>query len=82
MIDLTHPDEVRRLQDSLRVAFDTPQGEELMELLEQICGWYNFHESDTNKVLINTGKRQVLATIKTLLTTSPEQVAQLAEMEQ
>lgn len=81
MIDLRHPEEVRRIQDSLRVLFDTPQGKELMELLEQICGWYNFNETETNQVLINTGKRQVLATVKTLLEQQPEIVAQLAEME-
>jgi len=81
MIDLSHPEEVRRLQDSLRILFDQPQGKELMELLEQICGWFNFNEVDTNQVLINTGKRQVLATIKTLLTQQPDVIAQLAEME-
>lgn len=82
MTDLTHPQEVRQLQDSMRVLFDTPQGKELMEFLEQICGWYDFRGTDTNTILIKTGKRQVLATLKTLLSVTPEQIAQLAEMEQ
>ena len=45
-----------------------------MAYLEEICGWYDFSDVDPNIVMIKHGKRQVLATIKTLLELSPEQI--------
>ena len=82
MIDLTNPDDVRGLQSNLRASLDTPQGKEVIKWLEaDICGWYDFSESDPNMILIKHGKRQVLATIKTLLKLNPDQIVALSQKE-
>jgi hypothetical protein len=80
MINLSNPDEVRALQSNLRASLDTLQGREVMKWLEaDICGWYDFQETDPNMILIKHGKRQVLATIKTLLKLTPEQIVALSK---
>jgi hypothetical protein len=78
MIDLTKVDQVRQLQTEVRTVFDNPSGREVMKFLDQICGWYDFTESDKDINQLLTGRRQVLATVKTLLEHSPEQVAAVA----
>lgn len=79
MIKLTNINDVKALQSNLYVTFDSAPGKESMKFLEQICGWYDFSETETNRVLIAHGKRQVLATIKTLLELTPDQVVALAK---
>lgn len=81
MIDLTDIEQVKALQVNMRSSLDTPQGKEVMAFLEQICGWYDFKETDTNMVLIQNGKRQILATIKTLLRFPAEQIVAITEGE-
>ena len=72
---------VRNLKNCAHVMFDTPQGQEVMEFLELSCAWYQsvFDPIDKDMSLINDGKRQVVATIKTLLKFSPEQIVALAK---
>lgn len=72
---------VSGLKSNAHAVFDTPQGKELMKFLEISCGWYHsvFNPQDPNMTLIQDGKRQVVATIKTLLELSPEQIVQLAK---
>ena len=79
MINLQNLEEVKTLQSNLRASLDTNAGKEVMKWLEQLCGWYDFHDIDPNIVLIKHGKRQVLATIKTLLDLSPEQIVALTK---
>ena len=74
MTDLTSVEEVRGLQNELRTTFGTDSGKETMKFLEQLCGWYDFTQTETEAVLNANGRRQVLATIKTLLKLTPEQV--------
>jgi len=76
MINLTDIDYVKGLQSNLRTTFDTPQGQEVMKFLEEACGWYQsvFDPTSKEMTLINDGKRQVVATIKTLLRLTPEEV--------
>lgn len=64
------------LKQSYHALFDTPQGEEVMEHLESICNWYPtvYDSKETNEVIMRDAKRQVLATIKTILTCSPNQL--------
>ena len=81
MIDLKNLDDVRMLQSNLRSSLDTPQGKEVVLFLEEICGWYDFSETDPDMILIKHGKRQVLATIKTLLKLNPDQIVALTEKE-
>ena len=81
MIDLKNIDDVKGLQSNLRASLDTPQGKEVISYLEQLCGWYDFNEVDPDIILIKHGKRQVLATIKTLIELKAEQIVALAEKE-
>lgn len=74
MTDLKDIEQVRALQSNLRATLDTEPGKEIIKFLEQICGWYDFSETDRDKILMGHGKRQVLATIKSLLELSPEQI--------
>ncbi len=76
MINLTDIDYVKGLQSNLRTTLDTPQGKEVMKFLEEACGWYQsvFDPTSKEMTLINDGKRQVVATIKTLLRLTPEEV--------
>ncbi len=79
MTDLSNIEEVKKLQSNLRASLDTPPGKEIVIWLEEICGWYDFDEVDPNLILIKHGKRQVLATIKTLLKLSPEQIVEVVK---
>lgn len=79
MIDLNNLTDVISLQSNLRASLGTPQGQEVVRFLEEICGWYDFNEIDPTMILIKHGKRQVLATIKTLLELSPEQIVALTK---
>lgn len=82
MTNLKDTGEVKALQSNLRASLDTPQGKEVIAFLEQICGWYDFYETDPNMILIKHGKRAVLATIKTLLEYNPDQIVAIAKKEE
>ena len=79
MIDLTRLDQVKALQSTLHNTFDGPTGKETMKFLEQICGWYDFSATDPNTILVQHGKRQVLATLKTLLEYPADQINAIAK---
>ena len=78
---LTDPNYVRDLQSHLHTALDTDSGKEIIRFMENLCGWYDFNETDPNKILVAHGKRQVLATIKTLLKLKPDQIVAIAKKE-
>lgn len=78
-MELSNIEYVKALQSNLRATLDTPQGMEVMQFLEKLCGWYEFSETDPNLILIGHGKRQVLATIKTLMRFPAEQIVSLAD---
>ena len=82
MIDLTNIKQVKSLQGSIRIAFDSEQTKNIMPFLEQICGWYDFGATDPNAILMAHGKRQVLATIKTMLKHTPNEVVALAKQQE
>ena len=84
MINLTDIDYVKGLQSNLRTTFDSPQGQEVLKFLEEACGWYQsvFDPTSKEMTLINDGKRQVVATIKTLLRLTPEEVVTWARSKQ
>jgi hypothetical protein len=81
---LTDLDTVKALQSDLRATFETPQGKEVMRFLEEACGWYEsvFDPINRDMVLINAGKREVVATIKTLLRLDASQVVELAKQKE
>jgi hypothetical protein len=81
MTNLSDRGEVSALKSNLHAVFDTPQGKEVMAFLEEACGWYRsvyVQGADRDEVLIADGKRQVLATIKSMLKLSPDQICYLA----
>ena len=81
MVDLRNIDDVRSLQSCLRASLGSDQGKEVIKFLEGICGWYDFAETEPNSILVKHGKRQVLATIKTLLKYKPEEIVAIANKE-
>ena len=80
-MNLTDIDYVLGLQSNLRSTFDTPQGKEVMLFLEEAVGYDRsvFDPTNRDMTLVNDGKRQVVATIKTLLKLDPEQVVAWAQ---
>lgn len=79
MIDLRDYEQVKALQNSLRATLAAGPGVDVMQFLEQICGWFDFNETDPNAILVAHGKRQVLATIKTLMDATAEQVVAIVK---
>jgi len=69
-------EDVRALKSNVHATFDTPQGTEVMKFLEKSCSWYHsvWVPGNPDLTLINDGKRQVVATIKTILECSPDQL--------
>lgn len=80
-MNLTNINEVKALQSNIHATFDTPQGKEVMRFLEVSCGWYEsvFDVVDKERILVNAGRREVVATIKTLLENSAESIVALAK---
>lgn len=79
MTDLTKIEAVTALKQNLRATLETDAGAEVIKFMEEVCGWYDFRDTDPNTILINHGKRQVLATIKTLMRLSPEQIVAMTK---
>ena len=81
MVNLTNLDYVKGLQSNLRITFDNPSGKEVMQFLEVSCFWYEsiFDPQHKDRILINAGKREVIATIKTLLRLPAEQIVAMAK---
>lgn len=81
MIDLTDIQYVKDLKSNMHVLFDTPQGKEVMRYLEHACGWYQsvYDPQNGSMTLINDGKRQVVATIKSILRLSPDEIVKLIQ---
>ena len=77
MINLTDIDSIKVIQSNLCTL---PIGDkENMKVMEQLCGWVDFNDTEPNTVLIKNGKRSILATIKTLLECTPEQIVALTK---
>jgi hypothetical protein len=74
-------DQVAALKSNMHITFETPQGREVLRFLEISCGWYKsvFDPQDPNMTLINDGKRQVIAMIKTILELTPDQIVALVK---
>lgn len=81
MIDMTDVRKVGALKTSFHIAFDSPQGKEVLEYLESICHWYPsiLDKQDTNSIIARDAQRRVIGTIKTFLKLSPEQIVALAQ---
>ena len=81
MTQLNDIEYVKGLKSNLRASLDTDSGKEVIKFLEDLCGWYDFNDIDPNTILIKHGKRQVLATIKTLLKLNPDQIVAISNNE-
>lgn len=77
-VSLTDIDYVKSLKGDLRATLETDAGKNVIKFLEKLCGWYDFEDMHTETVLNKNGRRQVLATIKTLLVLTPDQIVALA----
>jgi hypothetical protein len=73
-------EEAAALKSNMHACFDSPQGKEVMSFLERSCCWYRsvWVPGEPDMTLINDGKRQVLATIKSILDLNPDQIAELS----
>lgn len=74
-------EEAKALKSNMHATFDTPQGKEVIMFLERRCCWYDsvFNPTSPDMTLIAAGRREVLATIKTILGSTAEQLVQLEE---
>ena len=84
MIDLTSIRDVKGLHSNINSTFNTPQGKEVLTFLEEACGWYEsiFDPDVKDRILINAGRREVVATIKTFLKHPPEQIVVMAKQKE
>lgn len=84
MNKMTDPEYVKALKANLHTVFGTPQGQEVMRWLEISCGWYHsvYSPQDPNMTLINDGKRQVVATIKTVMECTVDQVVAMTTVKE
>ena len=84
MNNMTDKNYVSGLKSNMHACFDTPQGKEVMRFLELTGCWYRscWDPQHPDMTLINDGKRQVVATIKTILECSPEQIINLAKQKE
>ncbi len=84
MTKLTDREYVVGLKSNLRATLEGPAGKEVMDFLEQACGWYESIFDPTNRdlTLINAGRRQVLATLKTLIKLDADQIVYMAKQKE
>jgi len=84
MINLTDIRQVKSLQGHIKSTFGGPSGEETLKFLEQACGWYEsiFDPQSKDRILINAGRREVVATIKTFLNHEPEHIVAMAKQKE
>ena len=84
MNKLTDRDYVAGLKSNIHATFESPQGKEVMKFLEQTCCWYRsvWEPGSPDMTLINDGKRQVVATIKTIMECNPDQIVEMARQKE
>lgn len=80
-MDMTSKVYVDGLKSNFHAVFDSPQGKEVIRFLEKTCCWYQstLVPGQPEMSQQNDGKRQVLATIKTILELSSDQIIQLTK---
>lgn len=84
MIDLKDERQVKAIIQKMRSTFSTPDGKDVLAFLEEACGWYEsiFDPEDRDRILLNAGRREVVATIKTFLKHTPEDIVRLAQQKE
>jgi len=69
---------VEQIQKDLLHILGLPEGQRLMEFLEDISGFWHpgYDPANETSVQIAAGRREVVLTLKTLLKLTPEQVVE------
>jgi len=82
--DLKDIDYVKALQSNLHVMFDGQPGQEVMLFLEDAVAYHGsvWDPASRENTWIQDGKRQVVATLKTLLREKPETITALAKQKE
>jgi hypothetical protein len=80
-MNLQNIDEVKALIGNMRTTFESPQGKEVMKFLEEVVGYDAsiFDPTNRENTWVNDGRRQVVATIKSFLKLTPEQIVAMAK---
>jgi len=83
-MDLKDIKDAKAISSNVRSVFGTPQGKEVMKFLEESCGWYEsiFDPDNRDRILLNAGRREVVATLKTLQVLTAEQISALAKQKE
>lgn len=73
-------DEAKGIKSNMHATFDTPAGQETMRFIEKIGSWYPAMSDsmDINSIVARDANRRLIATLKTILTLSPEQIAEMS----
>ena len=82
--DLKDIEYVKALQSNLHVMFDGSPGKEVMLFLEDAVGYHAsvYDPASRENTWIQDGKRQVLATLKTLLKEKPETIVAMVKQKE
>lgn len=80
-MDLRDVEYVKGLQQNLRSSLDTPQGREVMKFLDALVGYNSsiYDPASKENTWIRDGARQVVATIKSIMFNTPEDIVFLAK---
>ena len=81
MVNFKDIESIKTLKQDFDVVFDNPSGKNVMEFLEVVCNWCPLagDSMESNEIKARDARRQVLATIKTFLKCSPEELHRLGE---
>lgn len=81
MINLNRIEDVGALKSNMHAVFDSPQGKEVMQFMEQIGGWtpHIADSQETNAIIARDANRRLIGTLKTILALSPEQLIILSQ---
>ena len=84
MSNLADIKELNKVHSNINATFNTAQGKEVLEFLEEACGWYEsiYDPVNRDRTLINAGRREVVATIKTFLKHSPDELHHLVQQKE
>lgn len=67
------------LRSNIIATFDSPQGKETMRYIEKIGSWYPRMDDsmETNDIIARDANRRLIATLKTIMQLTPQQIVAL-----
>ena len=74
-------DDAKALKMNIHATFESPQGQETMKFIEKIGSWYPSikDSNETNSIIARDANRKLIATLKTILNLTPEQMVYITE---